>query len=138
MSCGEGCTGGGRTQVRTTSASKRGTGGGKRRVSTRRGGERCTGGGRMQVSTTSGSKRGIGGGRTRVSTAGGGKRGTSSSRTQVKTTCGSKIPLRWHASTKWPVYISSALQLMECTLYSRLWVHSSFKFNTWEQEEMLC
>jgi hypothetical protein len=25
---------------------------------------------------------------------------------------------------------------MKCTLHSQLWVHSSFKFNAWEQEEM--
>jgi hypothetical protein len=69
-----------------------------------------------------------------------GKRGIGGSRTQVKTTCGGKIKIDLQDGMqvhKWPVYISSALQLMECTLCSRLWVHSSFKFNTWEQEEML-
>jgi hypothetical protein len=92
-------------------------------ISTLSGEKRGTGGGRMQVSTMSGGERGVGGGRMQVSTTSSSKRGTSGLRTQDKTMCGSKIKLDLQDGMqvyKWPVYISSALEPMECTLCSQL------------------
>jgi len=126
---------GARTRDGTTSCSKRYARCARTRDRTMSHCKRSARRARTRDRTTSHCKSGARCARTRDRTSSSSQIGPSGASTWVKTTgSGTGKENLWDGVQvgKWEVSISSALWLMEWTLCSRLWVHSSFEFDTWD------